>query len=778
MKFSQNTPVISPNTIGNVAVRVSGDPMAYGTGGKEYGALAGAIGQMAKVAKEQQDDMDAADHMNRRNNIMTNITKRLYGEDGIMTTGVGINAKGLTDRVQQVVKEEFDNGLKGANNRVRRSMAGTFNENMGNYLRLASQQEGREFTKQKTAQYGISIDNGVNLSMINYENGDILNNNINDLMNIVDYRAKDQGFSEMQRQQERRRVLTAVVGGTMQAAIDNGDLDTASIYADRYGKYMEQGELMKFQKVLRQEKRLVDEKNVANDILSRHLRPDGTYDLKAIDEEIDKMAMEKKTVGGGSNDRFVRIAQKTAALIRQKIPNASPNLEKYLYGQMVHETGHFTHDRALANNNFAGLHGGADGKHYANDDEYIKDYASFFTEGYHGNAVTAESGKEFARRLSQSGWFTDPNVEGYGNNIESSYAEYDQKAAAGGGVSFEKLDSDIDASGVKINGAQPQTIGMINRAKQIYKKLFNRDDFWVSSVTGGHDDGTPHALGYKADVGGSALKESYKNRIKFQQALQAEGIGANNEYDQPSEGSTGPHFDLDSRGKNWQTGEEFGGFKGGGGGHTVNAHDSGWADRVKKIAHAKIADAEQYRKDEKNQKLQNYWQQIQGTNSAEEALDIFNRVNSGEDYQTANAVEAMVKQKYPTIFNTQRSRSSSSSDSGYTGKSGKHYSTRQYEEAKETNRLYRDHVKLQNQGLYKISDDEQERAIKSSRITNDVENAAYDDDGIAAAARAYSENRGDFYGAINTLVEQVGMTQDEASRYISKYLEWHAADED
>lgn len=167
---------------------------------------------------------------------------------------------------------------------------------------------------------------------------------------------------------------------------------------------------------------------------------------------------QQSSNGGFSNDRFIRIAQKTAALIRQKYPDASPNLEKYLYGQMAHETGHFTHDKALEYNNFAGLHGGAEGRHYANDDEYIKDYASFFTDGYHTNAIYADSGMDFARRLSNkldggSGWYTDRNYQAYGNTIEEAVKEFDEKAAAAG-YSSDNVGSNSSAN---INVEIPQS---------------------------------------------------------------------------------------------------------------------------------------------------------------------------------------------------------------------------------------------------------------------------------------------------------------------------------
>jgi ribosomal protein S18 len=203
MKFTQNTPVVQPNTIGNVAVRVSGDPMAYGTGGKEYGALAGAIGQMAKVAKEQQDDADAADVMEARNKIMGSLTESMYGEKGLLTNGIGENAKGLEGRVTDTVQKTFDSISKNYNIRVQRALRGNLSENMVNFQRIAAQQEGREYRKQKDSHYGLSIDNSANMAMLNYQNPDLLDSTINDALRIADWRAKDMGYSEQQRLQER-----------------------------------------------------------------------------------------------------------------------------------------------------------------------------------------------------------------------------------------------------------------------------------------------------------------------------------------------------------------------------------------------------------------------------------------------------------------------------------------------------------------------------------------------------------------------------------------------
>ena len=781
MKFTQNTPVVQPNTIGNVAVRVSGDPMAYGTGGKEYGALAGAIGQMAKVAKEQQDDADAADVMEARNKIMGSLTESMYGEKGLLTNGIGENAKGLEGRVTDTVQKTFDSISKNYNIRVQRALRGNLSENMGNFQRIAAQQEGREYRKQKDSHYGLSIDNSANMAMLNYQDPNLLDSTINDALRIADWRAKDMGYSEQQRLQERRNVLTAVAGAAINKAIEDSDLETASIYNDRYGQYMNQKDVMKFQKVLRQEKRLVDEKNEIDELVKTTLTASGEPDWNKIEQIIKERAKQTKVIGGGSNDRFVRIAQETAAIIRQKYPDASPNLEKYLYGQMMRETGWGKDPVALEYNNFAGLHGGAKGRKYADDHDYAKDYASFFTDGYHTQAIYATDGTDFARRLSNkldggSGWYEDRNYQGYGQTIMEAMADYDKKSAAGG-VSFEKLNPEIDANGVDLTGTKPVTIGMINRADQIHYEMFGTH-LWVSCTTSGHDPGTPHALGDKADVGSDALKKSKENRIKFQNALQAEGIGANNEYDMPSKGSTGGHFDLDQRGKNWQTGEEFGGFKGGGGGssRTVNAHDSGYEDRMIRRLEAARADWKRRKADEGNTRLEGYQSQIQNAGSAENALSILERIKGSEkDPAIYSKAIQTARTYYPDAFKvsnsitgTRRSGSSRGSSNKIIGASGETYTPAQIRQAQRVmNRWYKaadpnnpDEV---SQRLQDQADEASYKLIDAGLYEGgaDVEEQMETFSQMQATAREVWEKNQDYQATVDELVS-MGWTETNA----------------
>ena len=220
----------------------------------------------------------------------------------MLTNGIGENAKGLENRVTDTVQKTFDSISKNYNIRVQRALRGNLSENMGNFQRIAAQQEGREYRKQKDSHYGLSIDNSANMAMLNYQDENLLDSTISDALRIADWRAKDMGYSEQQRLQERRNVLTAVAGAAINKAIEDSDLETASIYNDRYGQYMNQKDVMKFQKVLRQEKRLVEEKNEIDDLVKTTLTASGEPDWNKIEQIIKERAKQTKVIGGERNE--------------------------------------------------------------------------------------------------------------------------------------------------------------------------------------------------------------------------------------------------------------------------------------------------------------------------------------------------------------------------------------------------------------------------------------------------------------------------------------------
>lgn len=694
MKFTQNTPVVSPRGIGNVAVRnqpISTDHIA---GGKIYDAYVSGMSQVMKFAQQQQDDMDAADHMERRNIIMGNITKRLYGEDGLLTNGIGENAKGLTDRVQQVVKEEFDNGMKGANDRVRRSMAGTFNENMGNYQRIAAQQEGREFKKQKDSQYGITINNGANMSMLNYQDADIVDHTINDLMNIVDYRAKDQGFSETQRQQERRRVLTVIASGAMQAAIDNGELDTASIYADRYGKYMEQGELMKYQKVLRQETRLKDEKNEIEELTKKFVTASGEPDWNRIEQEIKTRAKQTKVVGGGSG-AYSGDAQ-TDALI-QKYANKY-NLPVDLFAALGSVESNFNQGAVsgvgakgmyqLTADTAASL--GVDPDTLEGNIEGGAKYLRQMLDMFGGNEDLAIAAYNAGPGAVKDAGNQIPNYAETQNHVKKVRERRGKYKGTGGNVNIDsavnKAMGDIDKS-VPLPEGRNGCAHAANYIAAYYdpwsKKQIEKGGRHMSYVPQLVEDARQADGPGVIDFDETKLRKG--NMIVYKDPKDPEGMnhvvvymgngpGDYRYVGNSSEANGGAGGIID----NGQDYREMSGMhpqyiiKTGGnvgtGGHTINAHDSGYEDRMIKRMEAARADWNRRKKDEASNRLQGYQAQIQQAGSAANALSILERIkNSEQDPNVYSAAIQTARTYYPDAFKvsnnitgTRRSGSSSS----------------------------------------------------------------------------------------------------------------------
>lgn len=783
MKFTQNTPVISPNTIGNVARKVSGDPIAYGTGGKEWSALAGAVGQMTKVAQQEQDDMDAADHMSRRNTIMTNITKKLYGENGLLTTGVGDNAKGLTDRVQQVVKEEFESGLKGANNRVRRSMAGTFNENMGNYVRIASQQEGREFKKQKDSDYGISIQNVTNMSMVNYQDANLLDSNINDIMRVVDYRSKDMGWNESQRMQERRNVLTTLVGGTIQAAIDNGDLDTASIYNDRYGKYMNQNDVMKYQKVLRQETRLRDEKNEIEELTKTYVTPTGEPDWNRIEQAIKERAKQTKTVGGGGsyfddsrlNDEILAAAKEynvdpalVAAVaaaesggnqsamssvgavgVMQLMPDTAAGLgvdpnnrkdnirggAKYLR-QMLDRFGGDVRKAVAAYNAGPGAveqYGGV--PPYQETQNYVAKILDGTDSIY--NKYKAKSG---------SGWDVDNGAGQYVGarmaNGKVGCVEFVTKAGAAGGNTF--LQDQLNRGVVRV----PDLVA--NAGDKVI-------DFDASKLSKGdiivYDD-NDHVVIYDSGYKYYGNSSGQNQGVHGDDYRQMDGM-------RPT--------------KIIKTGGT------GGGGHTVNAHDSGYEDRMLRRMEAARTDWNRRKTDENNARLKGYEDQLRSMTDSG-AVEFLERLKSSEpDSGIYSKAISIARLYHPAAFKVSTGGNGGTGRGGgrggntgkkyWRGKSGKQYTNAAKEEAEKMCDVYNNDpnaLKYAKQADYD----------KAARIMNDIWASNYDDDVLAVVQGKFGENRGDLYGTISSLSSEYGMSENQAADYVNYYLRMNQKDAD
>lgn len=418
MKFSTNTSVVSPNTI-NARYTAVTEPMAYGANGKEWDALTAAVGQGVKAAQKEQDDRDAADVMEARNKIMGDLTETMYGENGMFTTRIGEKAKNLERDVTDVTRHTFDYYARQYNPRVQEALRRNLSENMGNFQRLAGEQEGREFEKQKLATYGGSLANNQENAVKNFANAGIVDSIFRDTMNLVRYRAADQGYNGVQLQAETRNQVSALMSkvfdSTLAATEGNPEMFmTADAYLRKYRPYMDQATVVKYEQAINKNKDVHMAKNDVDWWLKQpgNINPDGTPNMAKWNQYKESLQSAKEFIPTGpatgasrTNKRLGDIANETASILKKQYGiNANPD---FLYGQMMFESTLGEDPAALKNNNFAGLHGGAEGKSYKDDHEFAEDYAAI----YAGNpnyvkAVQAPTATEFVDDIMAGGYFT------------------------------------------------------------------------------------------------------------------------------------------------------------------------------------------------------------------------------------------------------------------------------------------------------------------------------------------------------------------------------------
>lgn len=309
MKFSGYQRAVGLNAPQAPRVQAPRDEMAYGAGGKGLDAMAAAVGQVNKVVQKEQDDADAADVMEARNKIMTQLTNGFYGEQGLFTTGVGQNAKGLAERSNKFVKQTFDDVAKEYNGRVQKALRGNLNENMANYQRMAASQESRERENVKASEYKNGITLNADMAGKNYADLNTVDTMLDDSLRLAAARGVEQGLDGRTMLQEQQNVTSQVVGNAIDAALSSDDFDTAQELYKRYGNKMTTKDFIKIGSTLKKEQRIVEDRQTLNDIMAQCKGTNGDYDFDKASQLIDAEANATKeiVVSGGSfsgNDKI------------------------------------------------------------------------------------------------------------------------------------------------------------------------------------------------------------------------------------------------------------------------------------------------------------------------------------------------------------------------------------------------------------------------------------------------------------------------------------------
>ena len=269
MKFSPYQQAVEPNTMHPPAVRVSGDVHAYGTSGDEgYDKMAAAIGQVNKVMAQRQDDMDAADVMKARNEIMTSLTQQLYGEQGLFTTGVGENAKGLIDRTTDAINKTYEEVSKNYNPRVRFALKGNLNENMANFQRIAASKEMAEGKEVEQATFASNLATNAQQAALTWQVNGAPTMYVKNGDALLQARAKQEGWPGAQLATERRKMVTDIAAAAAGAALENEDYDRADEILNQFRPDMDQTTYWKLARVGKQKQQAKEMDIEANEIFN------------------------------------------------------------------------------------------------------------------------------------------------------------------------------------------------------------------------------------------------------------------------------------------------------------------------------------------------------------------------------------------------------------------------------------------------------------------------------------------------------------------------------
>lgn len=268
MKFTTYQAAVELNTMHPPAVRVSSDVNAYGSGGEEYGKLGAAIGQVNKVLAQRRDDLDAADVMKARNEIMTSLTQQLYGENGLFVTGVGENAKGLMGRTTDAINQTYDDVSKHYNDRVKYALKGNLNENMANFQRIAASKEMAEGNEVRKETFASNLATNAQQAALTWQVNGAPTMYVKNGDTLLQVRAKQEGWSGAQLTEERRKMVTDVAAAAAGAALENEDYDRADEILNQFRPDMDQQTYWKLARVGKQKQQAKEMDTEADEIFN------------------------------------------------------------------------------------------------------------------------------------------------------------------------------------------------------------------------------------------------------------------------------------------------------------------------------------------------------------------------------------------------------------------------------------------------------------------------------------------------------------------------------
>lgn len=318
MKFSTYTPAVRPNTI-NARINTSVVKEAFGDGGASLGAWGAAAKQIAGVVQKKQDEDDAADIMAARNEISQKVNAGLYGEDGIITTGKGKNAVGMTERINQLINDSTNEVAENYNGRVRYQLQNKYMpQDLEQFGKLGMQTENRERDAYQADVFNARMDTLGNDAAMSYTDPETAYKHIDEAEETLNSWSEKQGWDSMTLQNKQMENRTKMVAGMVKAAVSDEKYDVAKQYLDRERKNMDMDVYSQLNAAVQKQAKAKESKDTARTIFDQCYNPE-TNELDV--ERLQKMATEYATSKGRMSAVNVEVGyQKWAG---QRMPNGA-----------------------------------------------------------------------------------------------------------------------------------------------------------------------------------------------------------------------------------------------------------------------------------------------------------------------------------------------------------------------------------------------------------------------------------------------------------------------
>lgn len=802
MKFSSYQPVVNPNTINPPAVQAPKDLEVYGTGGKEWTALAGAVGQATKVLAQKQDDEDAADVMDARNRIMTSLNEQLYGEQGLMTLGVGKNAKGLTDRVTQAIQDTSAEIAKDYNPRVRYALKSTLNDNMLNYQRIATGQENRERESTEQADYQAALNINTQNAGMTWDVKNALTNYENDTRRIILAYGAKRGWTGEQIQSELMGGITKQVASAATAAITAGNYERAAqILQVNRGK-MDQNVYNQLYGSVKQKQDVAKTYTTADDIVNQCWDPKtGRFDWNKANELIKQNSY--RNVGGQGITGASGKEAFFASVEQQEDPNGDPNavssegavgIYQIMPGNWPAWSKEAGYEDADPNDEAAQRAVGRFklGQYY---DKYGPEGAlvTWYAGEQNGQRWVAgepdaidENGNHYAwdKQLSNG-----PSIKEYVNSVMSRIPKGagGQNAGGSGGIDISKKVYYTVKPGKEgeVTNLGHSTWAKLNALAALYEQAFGQqqdyEPFYVTAggTTKGHNPGSKHYENRAFDIAMDSLAR-HPERLQWLQEHAADvGLKPLNEY-------AGYGNEQWADGDNFHFSDDGGDFDEnaytGGGTGTAASGETMYDPIMEKSLRSAVEAALQDRTQAYKQDKQNHFDDVEHAVDTAGSFSAAKALVEGDttlDLQQKNTLIDMAASKFGVKRNTGlpassgrsggSGRKSSSTSTSVVGASGAKYNIKEINNARYNVEEYYERM---DDPEDTISRKDQRRYNKAANLLQDIGEMGSGDnlassDALEMARHAIEVTANDEEAAWY-LISNYGYSEEEADYYIEQ----------